>query len=97
MVGADAAPRKMTAAEVKELGDPFATLLLARGKFPRSGEEVVDGDPGGVRKGDPLKTLRTFVVGEGSQLARGDSAGGRPRRCASSSRSAAGRTGPTSS
>lgn len=69
VVGADAAPRRMSAAEVKQLGDPFASLLLARGKIPRSGEELVETMRASVRKGDPLKLLRTFVVGEGSQLA----------------------------
>ena len=69
VVGADAAPRRMTAAELKQLGDPFASLLLARGKIPRSGEEVVEKIRASVPKGDPLKTLRTFLVGEGSQLA----------------------------
>ena len=70
VVGADAAPQKMTASQVKALGDPFATLLLARGNFPRTGEEVVDGIRAAVRKGHALKRLATFVVGEGSQLPR---------------------------
>jgi hypothetical protein len=69
VVGADPAPRRMTVAEVGKLGDPFATLLLARGKVPRSGEELVETIRASVRKGDPLKTLRTFLLGEGSQLA----------------------------
>jgi hypothetical protein len=76
VVGADAAPKKLTASEVKALGDPFATLLLARGRFPRTGEDVVDGIRAAVRKGHALKRLATFVVGEGSQLpAAGASAG----------------------
>jgi hypothetical protein len=70
VVGADAAPQKMSASQVKALGDPFATLLLARGKFPRTGEEVVEGIRGAVRQGHALKRLSTFVVGEGSQLPR---------------------------
>ena len=69
VVGADAAPRRMTAAELRKLGDPFASLLLARGKIPRSGEELVEKIRASVPKGDPLRTLRTFLVGEGSQLA----------------------------
>jgi hypothetical protein len=69
VVGADAAPRAMSAREVKALGDPFATLLLARGTFPRTGEELVEGVRSAVRKGDPLRRLSTFLVGEGSQLA----------------------------
>ena len=74
VVGVDAAPRSLTAAEVKRLGDPFAVRLLARGKLPRSGEELVDTLRASVPKGDPLRTLRTFLLGEGSQLAPGDPA-----------------------
>ncbi len=69
VVGSDAAPRSMTAAELGKLGDPFASLLLARGKIPRSGEELVDAIRASVPKGDPLRRLRTFVLGEGGQLA----------------------------
>ena len=68
VVGADAAPQRMSASQVKALGDPFATLLLARGKFPRTAEELVDGIRAAVRRGHALKRLSTFVVGEGSQL-----------------------------
>jgi hypothetical protein len=68
VVGADSAPRRMSAAEVKTLGDPFAALLLAHGRFPRTAEAVVDGLRAAVPKGHALKTVRTFVVGEGSQL-----------------------------
>jgi hypothetical protein len=76
VVGADPAPRRMSASEVKALGDPFATLPLARGTFPRTGEEVVDGIRAAVRKGHALKRLRTFVVGEGSQLPAAASSAG---------------------
>lgn len=77
VVGADPAPRKMTAAETKALGDPFATLLLARGKFPRTAEAVINGLRAAVPKSHALKEQRTFVVGEGSQLpaAQADHAG----------------------
>jgi hypothetical protein len=61
---------------VKALGDPFATLLLARGTFPRTGEQVVDGIRAAVRKGHALKRLQTFVVGEGSQLPGGAASAG---------------------
>lgn len=69
IVGADPAPRKMSTAEVRALGDPFATLLLARGKVPRSGEELVEKIKAAVPSGDPLKRQSSFVLGEGSQLA----------------------------
>ena len=68
VVGADAAPTPMTKADVKALGDPFATLLLARGKIPRNGDEVIDGIRSAVPKKDPLRELSSFVLGEGSQL-----------------------------
>ena len=68
VVGADPATRKLTRAEAKALGDPFAVLLLARGRFPRSGEELVDGIRAAVPKGHALRQRSTFVVGEGSKL-----------------------------
>ena len=74
VVGSDAAPRPLTPAELARLGDPFASLLLARGTFPRSGEQLLDAIRARVRKGHPLKTQRTFVVGEGSQVAPGNPA-----------------------
>jgi hypothetical protein len=68
IVGLDEAPEQMSRAEVKALGDPFAVLLLAKGRFPRTAQAVVDGIRRAVPKGHALKTFRTFVVGEGSQL-----------------------------
>lgn len=76
VVGADPEPRKMTSTEVKALGDPFASLLLARGKVPRSGQQLLEEVKAAVPNGDPLKRQRSFVLGEGSQLAStADSAG----------------------
>ncbi len=69
IVGADRAPRPMGAAEVQALGDPFASLLLARGQFPRSGEELLKEMKAAAGDSDPLKTQSSFVVGEGSQVA----------------------------
>jgi hypothetical protein len=69
IVGADPAPRAMSAAEVKALGDPFATLLLARGRFPRSGEEILARIKAAVPANSPLKKHSSFILGEGSQLA----------------------------
>jgi hypothetical protein len=70
VAGVDAQPRRMTTAEVAALGDPFATLLLAKGKIPRNGEQLLNSIKAAVPKGDPLKRQRSFLVGEGSQLAR---------------------------
>ena len=69
VVGADPAPRAMSQAEIKKLGDPFASLLLARGVVPRSGEEVLAKIKAAVPKGSPLKRHSSFILGEGSQLA----------------------------
>jgi hypothetical protein len=69
VVGADPAPRKMSPVEVKALGDPFASLLLARGEVPRSGEELLAKIKAAVPGDDPLKKQSSFVLGEGSQLA----------------------------
>jgi hypothetical protein len=68
VVGVDQAPTRMTRAQVKALGDPFAVLLLAKGRFPRTAEAAVDGLRRAVPKGHALRTFRTFVAGEGSQL-----------------------------
>jgi hypothetical protein len=68
IVGVDQAPQRMSRAEVRALGDPFAVLLLAKGRFPRTAEAVVNSLRRAVPKGHALKTFRTFVVGEGSQL-----------------------------
>jgi hypothetical protein len=59
----------MSPAEVRALGDPFASLLLARGKVPRSGQELLDQLKAAVPKGNRLKTQRSFILGEGSQIA----------------------------
>lgn len=69
VVGADPAPRRMSPAEVRALGDPFASLLIARGKLPISGEQVLAMLKAAVPKNDPLREQHSFVLGEGSQIA----------------------------
>jgi hypothetical protein len=69
IVGADPVPRAMSKAEVGVLGDPFATLVLSRGKVPRSGEQVLTMIKAAVPANSPLKKHSSFVLGEGSQLA----------------------------
>jgi hypothetical protein len=69
IVGADPAPRAMSQAEVRTLGDSFASLLLARGKVPRSGEQVLAMIKAAVPANSPLKKHSSFILGEGSQLA----------------------------
>jgi hypothetical protein len=77
IVGKDTQPRALTTAEAAaELGDPFATLVLLKGTFPRTGEAVMEALKAAAPAGDPLGTdVQSFVLGEGSQLPAGASAG----------------------
>jgi hypothetical protein len=69
VVGNDAAPAPMTADEAEaELGDPFATLLLLAGSFPRTAEELLAGIDAATPDDDPLRGQMSFLLGEGSQL-----------------------------
>lgn len=69
VVGADPRPRPMTRRQVKALGDAFARTFFAKGKIPRSAQQVIDGIKAAAPKKSPLRTQRSFVVGEGSQIA----------------------------
>jgi len=69
IVGEDEAPQAMEAREAAEaLGDPFATLVLLRGVFPRTAAEVLDAIDAATADGDPLRQQMSFVLGEGSQI-----------------------------
>lgn len=71
VVGEDTQPHQMTPAEMAaELGDPFATLLLNKGTFPTTGQQILDAIDAKVGANDPLgsKSQMSFVVGEGSQV-----------------------------
>jgi hypothetical protein len=70
VVGADPAPRKMAPREVKALGDPFASTFFAKGKIPRSAQQVIDGIKASASAKSPLRRQKSFIVGEGSQLER---------------------------
>lgn len=70
VVGADPVPRRMTSREVKALGDPFALAFFAKGKIPKSAQQVVDGIKSAAPKKSPLRRQRSFILGEGSQVAR---------------------------
>lgn len=76
VVGEDTAPRTLTTEEATaELGDPFATLVLLQGSFPRTGQAVADALGQAAPAGDPLRgKVQPFVLGEGSQLPPGASA-----------------------
>ncbi len=69
VVGEDDGPRKLSTAEARaELGDPFATLLLLQGIFPRTAGEVLSALSTAALPGDPLGKAMFFFVGEGSQI-----------------------------
>jgi hypothetical protein len=73
VVGEDPEARPLSAAEAeKELGDPFATLLLLKGKFPRTAEQSVTAIKEAAPAGDPLRNQMSFLLGEGSQIAFAD-------------------------
>lgn len=69
VVGEDDAVRVLSPEEAAgELADPFATLLLLRGVFPRTAGEVLDELDRATSAGDPLRQGFFFLVGEGSQI-----------------------------
>jgi len=59
----------MTPREVKALGDPFARTFFVKGKQPRTAQQVVEGIKAAAPKKSPLRVQRSFIVGEGSQVA----------------------------
>lgn len=73
LVGKDQGPQPMSEDEMaRELNDPFATLLLRQGRFPATGEGVFQALDEAVGPDHPLSkgTERSFLVGEGSQIAK---------------------------
>lgn len=71
IVGEDQAPQPLTVAEInQQLKDPFATLLLGRGQFPKTADELLAGIDAVVAPDDPLgaSSQLSFILGEGSQL-----------------------------
>ena len=69
LVGADPGPVALGDDEAAGLlGDPIATLLLLRGRFPRTGAELVAMLGAAAGEHDPLRRVTTFVLGEGSQI-----------------------------
>jgi hypothetical protein len=69
VVGEDSQPRPFDAAEIgAELGDPFATLVLLKGVFPRTAAGALEA-LAAAADDDLLTEQRSFVLGEGAQLA----------------------------
>ncbi len=69
LVGEDTTPRPMAPDEAKrELGDPFATLLLLKGIFPRTAREVLRSIDDATKPNSGLRKHMSFLVGETSQL-----------------------------
>lgn len=69
VVGEDREPRVLSAQDAAaELGDPFATLLLLRGVFPKTAGEVLGALDEATPQGDVLRRTRFFLLGEGSQI-----------------------------
>jgi hypothetical protein len=69
VIGEDREPRVLSTAELDaELGDPFATLLLRNGVFPKSAGDVLKEIEAATAAQDPLRTTQFFLLGEGSQV-----------------------------
>lgn len=69
VVGEDTSLRVLTQTEATvELGDPFATMLLLRGTFPRTAGEVLAAFEQLTGTDDPPKGPMFFLVGDGSQI-----------------------------
>jgi hypothetical protein len=74
IVGLDATPRPMTADEAKELGDPFATLLLRNGIFPATAEACLEQIDKAAKPNSQLRRHMSFLLGETSQIPTGPNA-----------------------
>lgn len=71
VVGEDHEPTTLGAAEIaRELGDPFARLLLAKGTFPKTAEGVFEALDQAIAAGGILSkaSQRSFILGEGGQI-----------------------------
>jgi hypothetical protein len=72
VVGEDTQPRALTPEQAgAELGDPFATLVLLQGTFPTTAAGALEALAAAAGAGSPLASHRSFVLGEGGQLAAG--------------------------
>ncbi|MGI8805033.1 MAG: hypothetical protein ACR2IN_04995 [Thermoleophilaceae bacterium] len=80
VVGDPEGPRALSPDEIAaELGDPFASLLLAAGRFPKTADELLATIDEVTPDDDPLRKQMSFLLGEGSQLPGGPDAPGTNR------------------
>ena len=69
IVGRDTAVKQLSRAEAaKQLGDPFATLLLLKGTFPNTAGDILAALDRATKPGDPLRERFFFFVGEATQI-----------------------------
>lgn len=69
IVGRDAEVKQLSKAEAaRQLGDPFATLLLLKGTFPNTAGDILKALDKATKPGDPLRTRFFFLVGEATQI-----------------------------
>jgi hypothetical protein len=73
IVGHDHKVKQLTQAEAaKQLGDPFATLVLLKGTFPNTAGEILEALDKATKPGDPLRERSFFFVGEATQIPAGE-------------------------
>lgn len=69
IVGKDSAVKQLTQAEAeKQLGDPFATLVLLKGTFPNTAGDILAALDKATKPNDPLRDRLFFFVGEATQI-----------------------------
>jgi len=69
IAGVDAAPQPMTDADITSLlNDPFAALLLRRGTFPATLQDVLGAFDALNGQPEGLPAQKSYLVGEGSQI-----------------------------
>jgi hypothetical protein len=69
VMGRDPAPRKLTDDDVQSLHDPFARLVLRRGRSPRTLNELLRALSDADGEADGLPGQRVFLVADGGQIA----------------------------
>jgi len=69
IVGRDTEVKQLSQADAaKQLGDPFATLLLLKGTFPNTAGDILKALDKATKAGNPLRERFFFFVGEATQI-----------------------------